>query len=54
MSVPKFAAKNFSENGIPTSNSIKKCKDEKDFGDLTLVIGGKEYTQTNDEWMFPA
>jgi len=21
---------------------------------LTYVIGGKEYTLTNDEWMFPA
>lgn len=44
MSVPKFAAKNFIENGIPMSNFVKKCKSEKDFGDLTLVIGGKEYT----------
>lgn len=31
-----------------------KCDSEKDFGDMTLVIGGKEYVQTNDEWMFPA
>ena len=29
MSVPKFAAKNFMENGIPTSNFVKKCRNEK-------------------------
>jgi len=29
MSVPKFAAKNFMENGIPTSNFVRKCKNEK-------------------------
>lgn len=40
MSVPKFATKNFVENGIPTSNFVKKCHNEKDFGDMALVIGG--------------
>lgn len=54
MSVPKFATKKFVEIGIPTTNYVKKCKDEKEFGDLTLVIGGKDYVMTNDEWMFPA
>ena len=44
MSVPKFASKNFMENGIPTSDNIVKCNSEKDFGDMTLVIGGKKYT----------
>ena len=54
MSVPKWATKNFNENGIPTSNSMVKCNSEKDFGDMTLVIGGKKYVQSNSEWMFPA
>ena len=54
MSVPKFATKNFMEHGIPTTDNLVKCKDEKDFGDMTLVIGGKNYDQTNNEWMFPA
>lgn len=53
MSVPKFATKNFVEHGIPTSNFVKKCKSAKEFGDMTLVIGGKKYTLNNDEWMFP-
>ena len=43
MSVPKFAAKNFAEHGIPTSSNVVKCNNEKDFGDMSLVIGGKEY-----------
>jgi hypothetical protein len=30
------------------------CKNEKQFGKLTLVIGGKQYDLDNDEWMFPA
>lgn len=54
MSVPKWATKNFNEHGIPTSNSMVKCDSEKDFGDMTLVIGGKKYVQSNNEWMFPA
>lgn len=54
MSVPKFATKNFVEHGIPTSNFVKRCNNEKEFGDMSLVIGGKKYTMNNDEWMFPA
>lgn len=54
MSVPKFATKNFMEHGIPTSNFIRKCDNEKQFGDMTLVIGGKDYNLSNEEWMFPA
>lgn len=54
MSVPKWATANFAEHGIPTSDNIVKCNSEKDFGDMTLVIGGKDYLQTNEEWMFPA
>ena len=54
MSVPKFAAKNFMENGIPTSNFVRKCKNQQQFGEMTLVIGGKDYNLSNEEWMFPA
>lgn len=53
MSVPKFATKNFVEHGIPTSNFVKRCNSAKEFGDMSLVIGGKKYTLNNDEWMFP-
>lgn len=54
MSVPKFAAKNFMEAGIPTSNYVRGCTNAQQFGEMTLVIGGKDYNLSNEEWMFPA
>ena len=54
MSVPKFAAMHFMTKGIPTAEYQTKCKNEKQFGDMTLVIGGKDYVLKNEEWMFPA
>ena len=54
MSVPTFAAKHFIEKGIPTADFQRKCKNAKQFGDMTLTIGGKDYTLTNEEWMFPS
>lgn len=30
------------------------CQSHTQFGDMTLVIGGKDYTVSNEEWMFPA
>ena len=53
-SVPNFAAKHFKEQGIPLSDNVIKCNSEKQFGDMTYVIGGKDYTLTNKEWMTPA
>lgn len=43
MSIPKFAAKRFVENGLPVASLAKKCSSEKDFGEMTLLIGGKKY-----------
>ena len=37
--------------GIPTSGQETKCHNQKEYGDMTLIIGGKKYVQTNEEWM---
>lgn len=54
MSMPSFATEALNKQGIPTANRAVSCKNEKQFGELTLVIGGKKYALDNDEWMFPA
>ena len=54
MSMPSFATDSLNKQGIPTSNNPVSCKNEQQFGELTLVIGGKNYVLSNDEWMFPA
>jgi len=52
MSVPSFAEDILNKANIPTMGSPTKCNSAKDYGDLTFVIGGKDYTMSNDEWMF--
>lgn len=54
MSMPQFATDALNKQGIPTAAKAVSCKNEKQFGELTLVIGGKNYVLDNDEWMFPA
>jgi len=54
MSMPSFATEALNKQGIPTANKAVSCKSEKQFGELTLVVGGKKYKLDNDEWMFPA
>jgi cathepsin D len=54
MSMPTFATEALNKQGVPTASKAVSCKSEKQFGELTLVIGGKKYVLDNDEWMFPA
>mmetsp|Transcript_22280 Transcript_22280/g.34459 ORF Transcript_22280/g.34459 Transcript_22280/m.34459 type:complete len:147 (+) Transcript_22280:922-1362(+) len=54
MSVPQFAAQKLVKQKVPLSNFILPCENQQQFGDLTLVINGIDYTLTNDEWMFPS
>jgi len=54
MSVPTFAAQKLTKNKIPLANFIVPCQNQQQYGDLTLVIGGKDYTLSNEEWMFPS
>lgn len=53
MSVPSFATKKLVKAKIPTSNFIQPCQNKEQFGDMTLVINGKNYVVPNDEWMLP-
>lgn len=52
MSVPSFAEQILAKQGIPTHESPVACKESAEFGNLTFVIGGKDYTLPNGEWMF--
>ena len=53
MSMPTFAVQALKANGVPSADNIVPCNSAEQFGDMTLVIGGKDYVLTNDEWMFP-
>jgi len=52
MSVPSFAHQFLIDNKIPTAHSYVECENKNQFGDFTLVINGKDYTLSPDEWMF--
>jgi len=54
MSMPAFATAALAQQGLPTSSNIVPCTSAAQFGDMTLVIGGKDYVLSTDEWMFPA
>jgi len=54
MSMPTFATEKLAKAHIPTSSFIVPCANQAQFGDMTLMIGGKPYTLSNEEWMFPA
>ena len=51
-SVPTFAARHLKDANIPTASNFVECDNKNQFGDLTYVINGKDYTLTPDEWMF--
>jgi len=40
MSMPTFAAQKLNDAKIPTASSIVPCKNQKQFGDMTLMING--------------
>lgn len=54
MSMPTFATQKLASVGIPVGNNVVGCQSHTQFGDMTLVIGGREYIISNEEWMFPA
>jgi hypothetical protein len=51
MSFPTWATVKFAESKIPTSNVVQICDSAKQYGDLTLVINGKDYSIDNDRWV---
>jgi hypothetical protein len=40
------------EQKVPPATNFVECDNKNQFGDLTYVINGKDYTLTPDEWMF--
>ena len=53
MSFPSYAEKHVAAMGLPTDTNIVKCKDEKQFGEMALTIGGRDYVLSNSDWMLP-
>ena len=54
MSFPTWGAQKLTENKIPTANNIVPCQSQSQFGEMSLVINGKDYVLSNEEWMFPS
>ena len=54
MSFPTWAAQKMMAQKLPTANFVVPCKSHTDFGDMALVINGKDYLLSNEEWMFPS
>ena len=54
MAMPSKGLRNFLKQGIPTYFEKTKCENEKQWGDITFVLGGHDYTLSNDEWMYKA
>ena len=52
MSVPTFAFHSLANAKIPTAHTFVECQNKAQFGDFVMVIGGKDYALTPDEWMF--
>lgn len=52
MSVPTYAFHAMAQQKVPTAHTFVECQNKAQFGDFTLVIGGKDYSLTPDEWMF--
>lgn len=51
---PRFAHKKIADAGYPSHNGDVDCKSPSDFGDMTLVINGKDYIIPNSEWVWNA
>lgn len=53
MSFPKFAEQKINDQLIPSYDQKMKCDGTAQYGELTFVIGGKDYPLPNEDWMFP-
>ena len=50
MTMPSWAIKKVIGK-MPLKNNPMKCNNQTDFGNLTFVINGFEYTLPNDDWV---
>lgn len=48
---PGFAHKVLADNKLPASGYNAPCQSPGEFGDMTLVINGKDYIIPNNEWV---
>lgn len=48
---PDFAHKVLKKNKLPSSGFNAPCTSASEFGDMTLVINGKDYIIPNNEWV---
>jgi hypothetical protein len=48
---PAFAQKVMHEANLPSTKGVK-CKKPEDYGDLTLILNGKEFIIPNKEWVY--
>jgi len=52
MSMPGWAFSQL-KGKLPTVRNSVDCDKQEDFGDLTWVINGHEYTFESHEWIYP-
>ena len=48
---PGWIEKPFEELGYPTMSKAKECNSINDIGDITFVIGGKDYVYPAENWL---
>lgn len=53
MSIPSYASKMLTKQGIPLYDKNTKCTSMKQYGDITFTIGGKDYPIPMEDWLFP-
>lgn len=52
MSVPTFAFQKMHQMKVPTAHTFVECQSKEQFGEMALVINGKDYVLKPEEWMF--
>ena len=53
MAMPSFAYEQLEGMGKPSMTNPVNCASQKDFGELTFVINGIDYTFQPEEWVYP-
>ena len=51
MAMPGWAFKQL--KSVPTMTNQVMCNSQDDFGELTWVINGHDYTFVSNEWIYP-
>jgi hypothetical protein len=51
MAFPKWGVDKMVSNGFPAGGHGAACSSPSDLGDITFVIGGKDYVVPNSDWV---